>query len=200
MTGIFCIETQWGTGRRVSVDKAISFVADFKGVRKPLHYTARTPEEFDGHLKKWSSRRDWEYPILYLAFHGFRKGLEVRSSGSPSLWDYVRLEQIADFAAGKWGNCLVHYASCSTMDVPASELRAFLEGTGVEAVSGYTVDVDWLASMAFDVMYLGTLLDVIGDKYVRGNGMRTCRDLMSNSEHTKGLGEALGFRMAVKGD
>lgn len=74
MTGICCIETQWGTGRRVSVKKALSFVADFQGAMKPLHFTARTPEEFDGRLKEWSSRTDWEYPILYLAFHGFQKG------------------------------------------------------------------------------------------------------------------------------
>lgn len=86
------------------------------------------------------------------------------------------------------------------MDVPATELRAFLDRTGVEAVSGYTTDVDWLASMAFEVMYLGTLLEQIGDKYVQADGMRICRDLMANSEHTKGLGKALGFRMSVKGD
>ncbi len=191
MTGIFCIETQWEMGRHVSVEKALSFVADFQGVKEPLHYTARTPEEFDVHLKEWSTRSDWEYPILYLAFHGFGKGLGVRSSGSPSLWDYVRLEQMADFAAGEWGYCLVHYASCSTMDVSASELRGFLEGTGVEAVSGYTKDVDWLASMAFEVMYLGTLLERIGDKDIQADDMRICRDFMANSEHTKGLGEAL---------
>ena len=86
------------------------------------------------------------------------------------------------------------------MDAAVSELRAFLEGTGAEAVSGYTTDVDWLASMAFDVMYLGTLLEQVGSKYVRADGMRICRDLLANSEHTKGLGKALGFRMAVNGD
>lgn len=62
------------------------------------------------------------------------------------------------------------------------------------------IEVDWLASMAFDVMYLGTLLEKIGGKFIRADDMRICRDLMANSEHTKGLGEALGFRMAVKGD
>ena len=59
MTGICCIEAQWGTGKGVSVKKALSFVADFQGAKEPLHVTARTPEEFDGHLKMWSSRADW---------------------------------------------------------------------------------------------------------------------------------------------
>ena len=200
MTGIYCIETQWGGAKRVSVEKALAFVADFHGATEPVHCRARTPKEFGECLKKWASRSDWAYPILYLAFHGFQKGLEVRSSGRPSLWDYVRLEQIADLASGRWGNCLIHYASCSTMDAPDTELRAFLEGTGVEAVSGYSTDVDWLASMAFEVMYLGTVLEQTGDRYLQADRMRISRDRMANSPHTKELGKALGFRMAIKGD
>ena len=200
MSGIFCIETQWGEEGRVSVKKALSFVADFYGATDPVILTARAPEEFNEHLTTWSTRSDWEYPILYLAFHGFQHGLQVRSSGSASLWDYVRLPQIADFAKGKWDHCLVHYASCSTMDVPDSQLAAFVEGTGVEAVSGYSSDVDWLASMALDVMYLGTVLEKTGSKYVRADTMRLCRDRMLNSSYTKELCKALGFRMAIKGD
>ena len=80
---------------------------------------------------------------FYLAFHGFQKALEVRNSGPASIWHNVRLEQLADFAHRKWDYCLMHFASCSTVDVSESELRAFLEGTGVEAVSGYAADVDW---------------------------------------------------------
>ncbi len=95
---------------------------------------------------------------------------------------------------------MIHFASCSTMNVRESELSVFLERTGVEAVSGYTTDVDWVASMAFELMYLGCVLEQTGKHYLRAEKMRICRDQMANSQYTRELAKKLGFRMAVRGD
>ncbi len=101
MKGIFCIETRWDTDGCVSVKENLSSVAAYHGARRPELRPARTPHEFEKCLNAWSQRTDWEFPILYLAFHGFEDGVEVRSSGEVSLWDNVRLAQIADFSEGK---------------------------------------------------------------------------------------------------
>lgn len=201
MTGIYCIETKWDADGGVSVKKPLSFVAGFAGVTEPKHCTVGSPEDFDGCLRAWANRTDWDYPILYLAFHGFGKGVQVGGGeSSVSLWDYVRLEQIADFSEGGWAGCLIHFAACSTMDAPTLDIARFVADTGIEAVSGYATDVDWIPSMAFELMYLDTVLSGTGSGYVDRNKMRICRDRLSNSAYSKELATSLGFRMAIKGD
>ena len=197
MNGIFCIETPWEYPN-VSVKHALKFVATYHNA--PIeHRVAETPERLNDHLESWADRSDWTYPILYLGFHGFDKGIQA-NSGEPgrSLWDFVRLEQLADFSKGQWKNCVVHFASCSTMRTDAAGVEEFLQQTGLEGVSGYTTDVEWIESMAFEVMYLTYLLEQVGNHYVKADHLRLCRDKLANSPYAKALSEVLGFSLKVR--
>ena len=199
MNGIFCIETKWEDSG-YSVQKPLEFVTNCHGVRLEFR-VAEDPASLDEHLKSWASRSDYDFPILYLGFHGFEKGLQARSGGAArSLWDYVRLEQIADVSDGNWRNCMVHFASCSTMSTPAESVADFLERSGLEGASGYTTDVDWVESMAFEVSYFNSLLAELGKGYLYAKHLRLCRDRVGNSPYTTALSRALGFTLAVKGD
>ena len=208
--GIYCIEATWGDG--YSVKKPLSLVADVHS--RALSYRAvDTFEEFEKTLSRWARRTDWRYPILYLGFHGFPKGLQVGEGDAP-LRDFVRLEQIADLVADRddeewrWERCLIHFGACSTMGAADSDLADFVAATQVEAVSGHVQDVGWMASMAFDLMYLDALLYELGRQPVDANGndgvdartARLCRDRLLNSAESKDFAQSLGFKMVTKED
>ena len=203
--GVYCIETPWT--EFPSVEPVLSLVT--KRHDAPFrHHIAGDPGRFSKHFECWADRDDWDYAILYLGFHGFPKGVTVApddgSDGkAASLWDHVRLDQIADYAQGrkeKWGHCMMHFASCSTIDLETAELASFIDHTGLAGVSGYTKDVEWMASLAFEILYMDTLLEATGDAYIRPEHLRVCRDRLTNDQHAKGLVDALGFRMVIKED
>lgn len=88
------------------------------------------------------------------------------------------------------------------MDVGDLEITDFLAATKVEAVSGYARDVGWMASLAFDLMYLDALLErnADTDEGVPAETASRCRDHLLHYCETKGFAESLGFRMVTKDD
>ena len=209
VTGIYCIEATWD--ERHSVKKPLAFVAEAHEAGRLIHRRVGTPEEFERALSLWARRTDWKYPILYLGFHGFARGVQV-GEGTAPLRDYVRWEQIADLVADRepdewrWEGCVMHFSACSTMDAADSDLAGFLAATELEAVSGYGMDVGWMASMAFDMMWLDALLVELGDQpedASEGVAVRTarlCRDRLLNSVESRDFAGSLGFSMVTKDD
>ena len=60
----------------------------------------------------------------------------------------------------EYGGCknrVIHFASCSTLDVESQELSEFVDLTEASAVSGYKLDVDWAESTAFELNYLQSI-------------------------------------------
>lgn len=131
-----------------------------------LYRDAISKEEFFRYLYAWGGMKCGgngdavQYPILVLAYHGDTDGIWV--TDDPDAVDtndedespLVRLQEIADFLEGMCDNKVVHFASCSTMNVSYSAIGEFLEKTGASAVSGYAEEVEWTWSMAFDLLYL----------------------------------------------
>ena len=49
------------------------------------------------------------------------------------------------------------------MDVDKLTRKRFLDCTGVSAVSGYRQDVDWIEPVAFEMLYMSCLQNVLGE-------------------------------------
>ncbi len=200
MNGIHCIETCWEGENPVSVKEPLCFLAKYHGA--PFeHRMATDPDSFGKYLEEWD-QGDYNHAILYLGFHGFAAGLDTRNQRKrepKSLSDYVRLDQLADYANGTWKHCVVHMASCSTLAVEGGDLGDFLERTKLEAVTGYATDVDWIESLAFDLVFLDTLLGGVGNKWIKSDQLRICRDKLMQS-NSWGLGGSLGFRFHIRDD
>ena len=111
-------------------------------------------------MKCGNTREDEQYPILILAYHGNTDGIWVTDQPEEVETEdedespVVQLQDIAKFLEGRCKNKVVHFASCSTINVSNSTIGEFLETTGASAVSGYAEAVDWTWSMAFDLLYL----------------------------------------------
>ena len=185
--GVFCLEGDWwGARDKTSIEPMLRLLETMGGYKVPyVHHDVATHEEFDFYLQKWCGRTFDRYPILYLAFHGEPGGIAVGEGRTST----IALDELADRLEGSCKGRVIHFGSCSTLDIHGNELNRFLRRTGACAVFGFRTDVDWPLSAAFDLLVLGYLQEVS----LTAPGMRKLQRLLK--EDAPGLGKRLEFRM-----
>ena len=190
--GIFCLEGDWwGVKDRTSVEPTLRLLETMGGYKVPyFHHDVGTQEEFHFYLKKWTGRQFDDYPILYLAFHGERGGIVVGEGRSNTL----TLDHLAERLEGACKGRVIHFGSCSSLDVNGHRLNSFVRRTGACAMFGFRTDVDWLTSAAFELLVLGYLQEVPFTK----TGMRSLQRWVKRE--APGLARTLEFRMWPKAE
>ncbi|MCZ2390240.1 MAG: hypothetical protein LC113_04075 [Acidobacteria bacterium] len=63
----------------------------------------------------------------------------------------ISLDELADLMENRFMNWFVHFGSCSTLRSYAAAER-FASRTGAKMVSGFTKDVNWVESAAFELL------------------------------------------------
>lgn len=158
-TGIFCLEGAWERrlDDRTSVVPTLEMLERL-GSARYVHRDVGTEEELYHYLAKWAQKGYGGYEVLWFAFHGVKGGIEVGRGVVP-------LDDLATKLRGKAAGRVVYFGSCSVMR-DRRGVEAFLKATRAKAVCGYTKDVDWVDSAAFDLMLLTSL--------VSGNRIDAC--------------------------
>ena len=189
LKGIFCLEGDWEANLK---DKST-----VEPILRLLEYTYRAPyirrdigtaSELEYYLRKWPLKRYANYPVLYLAFHGTKKGIYIPEKKKP-----LDIEYIGELLEDKCRGRIVHFGSCSTLGIDAWSLKRFLKQTDALAVSGYTEDVDWVSSTAFEIF----LFDALQDRAFNCKGLSFIENDLK--KRVPGLVKELGFRMKVRG-
>ena len=144
--GIFCIEGLWDPDLRVG--STVQPVLELLRLHETVQYIHReyaTREEFEFYVKKWSQKRYKAYPILYLTSHGLAGGIDLGG-------EFYSLEELAELLASKCTNRMIMFSSCTTLKLPKDKLVHLLKKTDALLVCGYRVDVDWMRSLAFELL------------------------------------------------
>jgi len=191
--GIFCLEADWWSdfNRSSTVQPVLDLLA--QGVRTDVPHVHRdvgAREELALYLKRWARRRNAQYGILYLAFHGepgriYLGDLRRKSSA-------VTLDELAEMMGDGLSDRLVHFGSCETLRVDRRLIRRFLNRTGLVAASGFRTPVDWLDSAVFEVL----LFEVMLRYSITARGTRAMRETM-RKEHPA-MCRRHDFRMVVR--
>ena len=175
--GVFCIETVWfGPSDKTSMRPILEALQDGYLQVPFVHRTAMTAEELRHNLEDWKKlhREQGDYPILYLGYHGH--GGEIILADRE--WDIVSisLEKLGGaLNDGACADCVIHFGSCSTLDVEDIRIADFLNKTEASAVSGYGDDVDWIDSASFDLFYFKEMQSG-GRQSLTPNVMRNIRN------------------------
>ncbi len=147
--GVFCLEGEWEdeieTKRSVL---PILEVLEGQDLIRFAHRNAHTREELEHHIRKWGEKGN-DFDFVYLAFHGSRQGLWLSEGQEP-----VSLEDLASLIGDVGRGAVIHFGTCSVVRRADSDLQAFLDETGARAICGYTRNVDWVDSAAFDLALL----------------------------------------------
>ena len=156
---LVCLETYWNERLFESFSVKPFFEALAPHVSPPLRVAHRFVESAQG-LAYYARRPDgvmwrqadlFDAPVYYLAFHG-KPGTVISLTGDIGAEPLI--EAFAGYGRG-YRN-LVYFAACSVLRGVQGErfAKAFLRKTGVRAVIGYTMRVDWMASLVADLLFL----------------------------------------------
>lgn len=150
--GIFCLEGDWGSlTDRTSVRLGLDMLMTVRGGRL-IHRNTATPEEFEYYLDRWATAQYSGFPVAYFSFHGAPGVLSLARAD-------LSLDHIAQSVKRPLTDRVLYFASCGTLDLPASDLKRFVRETGAAGMVGYTRDVGWEESAAFDFTLLPALLN-----------------------------------------
>ena len=207
--GIFCIETVWfGRDDKTSMRPMLQWLHDVYDMPF-IHRDAVSRDELFLYLNMWGDMKagaandgEKQYPILILSYHGDNGGIWVtgdpeEDTGYEEESSFVELDEIEGSLEGRCKNKVIHFASCSTINVSNAAIGEFLEKTQASAVSGYAEDVDWTWSMAFDLLYLQEIQDAthmyLTPKLMKGVSDRLKDDMWENPYPYDAVRKRLGF-------
>ena len=151
---IACLEGQWEEWTHRSTVLPFLQALEAWSETKSLftHHTCNTRGELQYHVERLARHKSFD--LVYLAFHGSPGCVEVGT-------DSLTLDELAIAFGTGLSERVVHFASCSTLDVDARHIRRFLRNTGVKMVSGYTSDVWWPEAAAFEYLYFDLWQDYV---------------------------------------
>jgi Family of unknown function (DUF6642) len=152
LPGVFCLEGQWEEDLtdRVTVRPTLELLERLRQIQF-IHKDVATSAELDHFLDRWMLRAYANYRVGYFAMHGRAGGLELSRRHS------VPLQHIAARIDGKCTGRRLYFGSCSVLGASDQALQEFLHQTGAELICGYTKEVDWAESAAFDTVLLAAL-------------------------------------------
>ncbi len=189
--GIFSIEGDWNPDLRkhYSVEAGLRLLKEAEGIPY-IHRRVGTAEEFEYYLHQWTLKKYEGYPILYLSFHGGPEGFWLPEDKKRR--NTVTLDMLGDLLEDKCRGRIIHLGACATMAMHNSRPKKFMQKTSALAVCGYTEEVGWTVSTAFEVILFYRMQR---RAFNRAGAQRIHRDV---DMLAKGLVQKLGFKMKVR--
>ncbi|MEH1101913.1 hypothetical protein AB0I85_15185 [Micromonospora echinofusca] len=179
--GVFCFEGQWADdlAERGSVLPTLELL-DRLGSIRFIHRDTATPQELRYYLERWLSRKYSAYQVGFFALHGAPTRLQLSDSHT------VGLSEIASWVSGQCHGKRLYFGSCSALRASATTLGEFLRETKAAMLCGFTKDIDWIESAAFETVVLNNMV----------NGVRIDSvERLVKSPRWAPLAQHLGFRI-----
>ena len=205
--GIFCMETVWYDSKdQTSIRPMLEMLRDSFLEVPFIHRIAVTKDAFRHHLEEWHDNAD-HFPILYLGYHGKPNYLFLGGSGYHRDEKVDLCEELARYLGTNCKHCLVHLASCAALAIGTKDLCGLVDKTGVVAISGYSKEIKWMESAAFELYYLQRLQFMGGPQNLTPNFMNSVRKgvegkfppLCTGQEPLAEFGKKLlGFKLQVQ--
>jgi hypothetical protein len=129
-----------------------------------------TVEEFIFNVDLVKNRS--KFKILFLGFHGFKGGIIL-----PNL--KLDLETLAKIFGKGFRNAVIFFDSCKTLNVERARVNDFILKTDVMMVIGYKKTVNFMQSVALDLLLLDSLNHYKNGSSFWDNFRRSYKDLVS---------------------
>ena len=184
--GVFCLEGFWYGDYKdlISVTPVLELVGKHSNMPF-VHHRCNTRAEFEYSINRWKTKVFCsKYPILYLGFHGEPGFIKVGK-------EKVTLVDLGNIIGNNCSRSIIHFGSCSTLNLNKTRVQNFMDQTGVLGVMGYKRDVDWLPSAAFEML----LLDLLQTNPFDSTGMKAFSKVIQ-SECKRQVNE-LDFRLMI---
>ena len=149
--GVFCLEGPWSANLtdESTVEPLLQLLKNRREIRY-IHRDTATIEEFNEYATRWAQTQYDDYSFGYLAFHGSKAEISLGRS-------HISIDALGKTLEGKCAGRTIYFGSCKTLATSWEELEEFLARVRARAVCGYTEDIDWVQSAAFELNLLSTV-------------------------------------------
>ena len=149
--GVFILEGDWWNipSRPVLVKPLFDLIGTMHPTMPVIQRMVATRAEFEHYLQLWRQRRHRKYQVLYLGFHGTRKGIYVGDQRKRP----ISLDDMATILGPHCEGRLIHFGTCDIAGTDRRNLSRFMRRTGALAVSGFRSEVTWFDSVALELYY-----------------------------------------------
>ncbi|HBZ25644.1 MAG TPA: hypothetical protein DEO54_05310 [Rikenellaceae bacterium] len=181
MKKIFCLETEWDLSKtkkmrdKTSILPLLSFLEQSEGVEYIFRNVA-SRMDLKYYLSQLKYKTYYDFQIVYLAFHGSSKAIEIPSEPNNPL----SFTEFIDISDGILQNKIVHFGSCRTLHTSEKTIKEFKDITGARIVSGYTKSIDFVRSSILDIAYFLELVHTINLGTIEKKMSKRYGDLMSD--------------------
>lgn len=161
MKKIFCLETEWELSKSKKMrDKAsmlplLHFLEQSNGVEFVFRNVA-SRVDLRYYINELEYKTYKDFQIIYLAFHGASKSLEIPADKD----NPITFSELAEISNGVFQDKIIHFGSCRTLLTSDERILEFKEQTGARLVSGYTKKIDFIRSSILDIAYFSELIDI----------------------------------------
>ncbi|WBQ02082.1 DUF6642 family protein [Kribbella sp. CA-293567] len=150
--GLWVMEGSWSASVRDvrSVDPVLSALQD----NRRAHHAKRhinDPDDLAQSLKQWGQKQHSGFNIGYVALHGSPGAVHI---GRRTVDLHQLGGQLPKAALAKKA---LHFGSCSVLDLDQPEQQELRKALGVNALTGFTKDIDWFEGLAFELLLFEAL-------------------------------------------
>lgn len=165
--GIWAMEAPWSS--RVTDVRSVAPVLqalEDAGVARHGRHVINSRDDFVKQLTRLGQKQHEGFTIGYVAMHG-SPGKVYAGRRSIDLPDVGK-----NLPRRALSKKVLHFGSCSVL-THEDQQRDLLEALGAKAITGFTRDVDWFESLAFELLLFKTLARYTrpsdADRYIRKN-------------------------------
>ncbi len=158
---VFCIEADWeGSAKKQS--SILPMLQCISGIYptkvKYIFRTANTVAEFKYCLKKFKqiSKTNGDFCALFICGHG-EPGIIHLGNDSLSIEQLTEISK--EIGENLYSGHLIHFDSCSVIKGTKKRIKKFMKLTGASCVTGFEDDVDFIDSLALEMIFIDCLSD-----------------------------------------
>ena len=161
--GVACFEGYWESD--LTDRQSVLPVLELLERQRWIHFAHRhvgTEEQLVADLTRWTAKKYDRFPVAFLAFHGSPGAVHIGRAKVP-------IQDLGEQLRNRCSSRLFYFAGCSSLDGDsrtelATNLAEFLSLTKARVVCGYSTDVDWVESAAFELLLFSWLAEYSGTR------------------------------------
>ena len=158
-SGVFCIESEWEKDLKdkKTVRPLLEIFETITG-HPFIHRRVATESELKHFVNLWCKKYS-NYKILSFETHGNKAGKLFLDGDDKDTSEYINLKEIIEVIQGRGKDRFLYLGGCSILNRNEKEFKKYLKETKLKALIGYTKEVGWIETCAFQLLIFQALLD-----------------------------------------
>jgi len=158
-SGVFCIESEWEVDLKDKhTIRPLLEIFETASGHPFIHRRVATKSELKYFVDLWCKKYS-NYKILSFETHGNKASDLFLHGDDKDDWKSINLREIVKEIQGRGKDRFLYLGGCRILNRNEKEIKEFLKETKLKAFIGYTKNVGWVETCAFQLVIFQALLN-----------------------------------------